>query len=84
MGVLEDVSIKVRDLYTPVDFVMLEIEEDTHTPIILRRPFLAIVGHRIDVKNGRSNFDMGVIMWSLTCLKLLNFLLFFMNAIELM
>jgi len=41
VGVLEDVQIKVGDLYVPVDFVILEMEEDTRTPIILGRPFLA-------------------------------------------
>ena len=35
MGVSEDVSIKVADLYVPVKFTILEMEEDTHTPIIL-------------------------------------------------
>jgi len=28
-GILEDVPIKVRDLYASVDFVILEMEEDT-------------------------------------------------------
>jgi len=43
----------------PVDFVILEMEEDTRTPIILRRPFLATTGFHIDVKNGKSAFDVG-------------------------
>jgi len=33
IGVLEDVSIKVGDLYLLVDFVILEIDDDTCTPI---------------------------------------------------
>jgi len=32
MGILENVSIKVRDLYVSVDFLILEMEEDTRTP----------------------------------------------------
>ena len=59
MGVLEDVPIKVGDLYVPVDFVILEMEEEMLTPIILMRPFLATVGCRIDVKNGKLSFDAG-------------------------
>jgi len=35
VGVLEVVPIKVKDLCVPVDFVILEMEEDTRTPIIL-------------------------------------------------
>ena len=59
VGVLEDVPIKVGDLYVPVDFVILEMEEDMRTPIILGRPFLATAGCRIDVKNGKLSFDVG-------------------------
>jgi len=42
----------------PVDFVILEMEEDMRTPIILVRPFLATAGCRIDVKNGKLSFDV--------------------------
>jgi len=59
MGILEDVPIKVGHLYVPVDFVILEMEEDTRTLVILRRPFLATAGCRIDVKNGKLSFDVG-------------------------
>ena len=47
------------DLYIPVGFVILEIEEDTQTPIILGRPFLATTECLIDVKNGTLSFDVG-------------------------
>jgi len=53
VGVLEDVPIKVRDLYVLVDFVILEMEEDVRTHIISCRPFLATAGCQIDVKNGK-------------------------------
>jgi len=59
VGILEDVPIKVGNLYVSVDFVILELEENTRTPIILGRPFLAIAGCRIDVKNGTLSFDVG-------------------------
>jgi len=59
MGILEDVLIKVGDLYAPVDFVILEMKEDTRTPIILGRPFLATAGCRINVKNSTLTFDVG-------------------------
>jgi len=29
VGILEDVPIKVRDLYVPVDFMILKMQEDT-------------------------------------------------------
>ena len=59
VGVLEDVPIKAGDLYVTVDFVILDIEEDTRTLIIHWRPFLATTGCHIDVKNGKLSFDRG-------------------------
>ena len=43
----------------PIDFVVLDMDEDCHTQIILRRPFLATAGCKIDVKEGRLTFDVG-------------------------
>ncbi|KAJ9152944.1 hypothetical protein P3X46_026448 [Hevea brasiliensis] len=40
-GILENVPIKVGKFYIPVDFVILDMEEDTKVPILLGRPFLA-------------------------------------------
>jgi len=59
LGVLEDVPIKLRDLYVPVDFLILEMKEDMCTPIILGRPFLATTGCCIDVNNGTISFNVG-------------------------
>jgi len=59
VGILEDLLIKVGDLCVPVDFVILEMEEDTWTPIILGRPFLATAGCCINVKNSTLSFDGG-------------------------
>ncbi|KAJ9185398.1 hypothetical protein P3X46_005037 [Hevea brasiliensis] len=40
-GILENVPLKVGKFYIPVDFVILDMEEDSNIPIILGRPFLA-------------------------------------------
>ncbi|XP_023740944.1 uncharacterized protein LOC111889044 [Lactuca sativa] len=40
MGVCEDLLIKVDKLVFPVEFIILDIEEDHKVPIILGRPFL--------------------------------------------
>ena len=52
VGIIEDVPLKVGKLFIPVDFVVLDMEEDRQIPIILGRPFLATAGAIIDVKNG--------------------------------
>ena len=44
VGVLEDFPIKVGDLYVPVDFVILEMEEDMRTPIRNGRRFMGPSG----------------------------------------
>ena len=40
-GVLEDVLIKMGKFVFPVDFVVMDMEEDTQVPLLLGRPFLA-------------------------------------------
>ena len=40
-GILEDVLIKVGKFIFPVDFVVIDIEEDKQVLLLLGRPFLA-------------------------------------------
>ena len=51
-GVIEDVLVKVDKFIFPVDFIVLDMEEDKEIPIILGRPFLANGRAMIDVKRG--------------------------------
>ncbi|XP_057993062.1 uncharacterized protein LOC131174042 [Hevea brasiliensis] len=53
VGILENVPLKVGKFFIPVDFIILEMEEDVRKPIILGRPFLATARANIDVKNGK-------------------------------
>ena len=59
VGIIEDVPLKVGKFFIPVDFVVLDMEEDKHTPIILGRPFLATAGTIIDMKVGKLIFNIG-------------------------
>ncbi|KAL0437663.1 UNVERIFIED_CONTAM: Retrovirus-related Pol polyprotein from transposon opus [Sesamum radiatum] len=52
-GIIEDVLVKVGKFVIPVDFVVLDMEEDTNTPLILGRPFLATGKALIDVQKGQ-------------------------------
>ncbi|XP_027156543.1 uncharacterized protein LOC113757463 [Coffea eugenioides] len=58
MGILENVFIKVQKFIIPVDFIVLDMEEDVNVPIILGRPFLATAGTIIDVKRGKFKFQI--------------------------
>ena len=48
-GVLKDVLVKVGKFIFPVDFVLIKMEEDTHVPLLLGRPFLTTKAALIDV-----------------------------------
>ena len=52
-GVIEDVLVKVKHLSFPVDFVVMDIEEDNDIPIILGRPFMSITNCIVDIGNGK-------------------------------
>ncbi|KAL4381049.1 hypothetical protein AHAS_Ahas04G0094600 [Arachis hypogaea] len=48
-GVVEDLLVKVGEFIFPADFIVLDMEEEANTLIILGRPFLATAGAIIDV-----------------------------------
>ncbi|XP_027903598.1 uncharacterized protein LOC114163487 [Vigna unguiculata] len=52
-GVAEDVLVKVDKFMFPVDFVVMDIEEDTEVPLILGRPFMKTAKVIIDVDDGK-------------------------------
>jgi len=58
VGFVEDILVKIEGMYTPTDFMVVDIEEDPDALILLGRPFLATVGVIIDVKNGRIVFQV--------------------------
>ena len=51
-GVIEDVLVKVGKFVFPVDFIILDIEEDSQVPLLLGRPFLATGAALIDMQKG--------------------------------
>ena len=58
-GILEDVLIKVGKFIFPVDFVVIDIEEDKQVPPLLGRPFLATGASLIDMKKGELTLRVG-------------------------
>ena len=57
-GVVDDVLVKVRHFTFPVDFVIMDIEEDTKIPLILGRPFMLTANCVMDM--GNENLEMSV------------------------
>ncbi|XP_010430931.1 PREDICTED: uncharacterized protein LOC104715197 [Camelina sativa] len=58
-GVLEDLRVKVGSVDVPTDFVVLEMDVEPRDPLILGRPFLAIAGAMIDVRNWKIDLKLG-------------------------
>ncbi|XP_021731261.1 uncharacterized protein LOC110698162 [Chenopodium quinoa] len=50
-GEIEDVPIQVGHIYVPCDFVVMDMEEDVDTPLILGREALKNLGAVINCKN---------------------------------
>ncbi|KAG8485627.1 hypothetical protein CXB51_018936 [Gossypium anomalum] len=58
-GIVEDVLVRIEKFIFPVDFVILDIEEDSNGPLILGRPFLATARTIIDVGTGELTLRVG-------------------------
>ncbi|XP_039115823.1 uncharacterized protein LOC120251350 [Dioscorea cayenensis subsp. rotundata] len=58
-GVVEDVLVRVDKLIIPVDFIILDVDDDVEVPLILGRPFLNTAGALIDVKGGKMTLRVG-------------------------
>ncbi|GKB88802.1 hypothetical protein Tco_0961074 [Tanacetum coccineum] len=58
-GIAENVMVKIDKFVFPVDFVILDMEEDHRIPIILGRPILATTHVMIDVFNKKISFEVG-------------------------
>ncbi|XP_074298177.1 uncharacterized protein LOC141628998 [Silene latifolia] len=59
IGILEDISVQIEKFFISVDFLVLDIPEDRHTPIILGRPFLCTVGAVIDFRGKTMTIQVG-------------------------
>jgi hypothetical protein len=52
VGIVEDIPVRIRNCFIPVDFMVLEMDVCCQTPLILGRTFLSTVGAMIDVPAG--------------------------------
>ncbi|GJU64235.1 reverse transcriptase domain-containing protein [Tanacetum coccineum] len=59
VGIAENMLVEVGKFTFPVDFVILETEEDSKVPIILGRPFLHTADAVIRVKQKQLNLGVG-------------------------
>ena len=58
-GFIEDVLVKVGKFIFPIDFIILDMEEDSQVPLLLGRPFLATGAALIDMQKGVLTLRVG-------------------------
>ena len=56
--IAKNIQVKIRNFILPVDFVVLDMQEDMTTPLILGRPFLSTTNTHIDVRAGEIRFHI--------------------------
>nr|GFA05972.1 hypothetical protein [Tanacetum cinerariifolium] len=57
VSVAEDVFVKVKKIYFPTNFVVVDYDVDPRDPLILERPFLRIARALIDVHGEEESFN---------------------------
>jgi hypothetical protein len=57
-GIAENISVKIREFFVPVDFVVLDMSPDSKVSLILGRPFLSTSNAHIDVEKGEIKFTI--------------------------
>jgi hypothetical protein len=65
-GIAEDIPVKIRGYFIPVDFVVLDMETTKESPLILGRPFLRPREHRLMSKPEKSTSTLMAKRRSLT------------------
>jgi hypothetical protein len=51
-GIAKDIMVKIQGHYSPADFMILDMEEEDNSPIILGRPFFNTTNAIIYVGSG--------------------------------
>jgi hypothetical protein len=58
VGIAKNISIKIRDFFVLVDFIVRDMQPDSKVSLILRRPFLSTANAHIDVGVGEIRFNI--------------------------
>ncbi|XP_023741787.1 uncharacterized protein LOC111889862 [Lactuca sativa] len=58
-GIVEDILVKIGKFVFPIDFVVLDMKEDSDVPIILGRPLLNTTGALVDILESKLTLRVG-------------------------
>ena len=61
-GIIENILVKIRNFFVPIDFVVLGMQEDMKTPLILGRPFLSTTNAHIEGRAIRLQAKTGTML----------------------
>jgi hypothetical protein len=56
-GKVNNVFVELHMTFMPVEFIIMDMEGKSHSPIILGRPILRTIGGIIDAKEGNVKFE---------------------------
>ena len=57
-GIAENILLKIWNFFILIDFVVLDMQEDMKTHLILGRPFLSTTNAHIDIRAGEIKFHI--------------------------
>jgi len=57
-GVVKDVMVRIQGQYIPADFLVLDMQGDDDSPILLGRPFLYTTNANIYIGLGHIHFNL--------------------------
>jgi hypothetical protein len=58
LGIAENIPVKIREFFVPIDFVVLDMHPDSKVSLILGRPFLSTANAHIDIGKGEIKFTI--------------------------
>jgi len=59
-GIVKNVMVKIKNYYIPADFLVLDMQEDDDTPIILGGPFLNTTNTILYMRSRQVHFHLPV------------------------
>jgi hypothetical protein len=57
-GIAENILVKIQNFFVPVEFVVLDMQKDMKTPLIVGRPFLSTTNAHIDIGAREIKFNI--------------------------
>jgi hypothetical protein len=58
VGIIENILVKIREFFIPVNFVVLDMQPNSRVSLILGRPFLSTANSHIDNEIGEVKFNI--------------------------